>query len=376
MTDVAQPDLVRNSWMLNLIDEAKAGRLPTPTFASWLITRACNLKCYYCFASARKKDPDELTTGEAMRVIEDLADTGVFYLSYIGGEPLLRKDIYQLIDYSTDLGIYTGIHTNGMLVREDTVAKLKDVGCQILGVSIDSHDPIVHDRVRGVSGSLVGAKRAVLESVKAGIRCSIRIVVTEDSLPALPDLFNWARDTGVEELIIIPIFMVGRAAGTPDDRRADILGKELFWKGLDVLREVANPLGITVPEEKVACCVGIELNTPDKENHHAGHAFGFERSTGCRVGKFIMNIQPNGDIFSCPFVQHKIGSLRTQSVREIWAHPLLRAAREGDMGCHARSIIHTGRPDVVDPTYNRSTEDLLAELPAGAKPLSLTPIQN
>jgi MoaA/NifB/PqqE/SkfB family radical SAM enzyme len=361
-----------NAWLFDYIDQARAGQLAAPVFASWLITRACNLKCYYCFADAKKKDPDELTTAEAMRVIEDLADSGVFYLSYIGGEPLMRKDIYKLIDYSTDLGIYTGIHTNGMLVKQDTVKKLKDVGCQILGVSIDSHDPIIHDGVRGVKGSLEGAKRAILEGVKVGMRCSIRIVVTSDSLPALPELFTWAREVGVEELIIIPIFMVGRAAGSPDDRRSDIEGKDLFFRGLDVLREVAAPLNVTVPEEKVACCVGIELNPAGDKKHHTGHAIGFERSVGCRVGRFILNIQPNGDVFSCPFVHHNIGSLRNQSVREIWKHPLLEKARSEDLGCIARSIIHEGRPDVADPTYLRSTEELLATLPPSTPALSAT----
>ncbi|HEX5121114.1 MAG TPA: radical SAM protein [Pseudonocardiaceae bacterium] len=362
-TPHAMSDLAvgNNSWMVDLIDQAAAGKAHSPTFASWLITRACQLKCYYCFADAHKKDPDELTTGEAMDVIEKLADAGVFYLSYIGGEPLMRKDIYQLIDYSTDLGIYTGIHTNGMLVKEGVVPRLRDVGCQILGVSIDSHDPLIHDKVRGVSGSLVGAKRAVIESVKAGMRCSIRIVVTPDSLPALPSLFHWARDVGVDELIIIPIFMVGRAAGSPNDRRMDIEGKEMFWRGLEILREIGAPLGVHVPEEKVACCVGIELN-PSTDTFHAGHAIGFERSTGCRVGKFIINIHPNGDVHSCPFVHSRIGSLRDQSVEEIWGHPLLEQARREDMGCLARSIIHKGRPDVADPTYLRGTEELLAEL--------------
>ena len=365
-----------NAWMVDLIDQAAAGKAHSPTFASWLITRACQLKCYYCFANARKKDPDELTTSEAMDVIEKLADAGVFYLSYIGGEPLMRKDIYKLIDYSTDLGIYTGIHTNGMLVKEGVVPRLKDVGCQILGVSIDSHDPIIHDRVRGVSGSLVGAKRAVLESVKAGMRCSIRIVVTPDSLPALPSLFQWARDVGVAELIIIPIFMVGRAAGSADDRRMDVEGKELFWRGLEVLREIGAPLGISVPHEQVACCVGIELN-PSDEAYHAGHAIGFERSTGCRVGKFIINIHPNGDVHSCPFVHSKLGSLRDQTVEEIWGHPLLEKARTQDLGCLARSIIHTGQPDVPDPTFRRPTEELLAELAAAPpveRPATFVPL--
>lgn len=351
-----------SSWLVDYIDQGKEGKLPGPAFASWIVTRACNLKCYYCFADARKRDPDELSTEQAMQVLDDLADNGLFFMTFMGGEPLMRKDIFQLIDYSTDLGMYAAILTNGMLVREGTVPRLADVGCQMLGVSIDSHDPLIHDAVRGVKGSLVGAKRAVAEAVKHDMRCSVRIVVTEDSLPALPGLFRWARDEGVEELIVIPIFMVGRAAGTPDDRRADIVGKENFFKGLRVLRELGAPLGISVPEDTVACCTGIELNPPDAEHYHLGHAVGFERSVGCRVGRFIVNIQPNGEVFSCPFVHYPIGDLRTQSIAEIWHHPLLEAARGSDLGCHARSIIHTGSPLVADPTYRRPGAELLAGL--------------
>lgn len=357
-----------SSWLVDYIDQGKEGKLPGPAFASWIVTRACNLECYYCFANARKRDPDELSTEQAMRVLDDLADNGLFFMTFMGGEPLMRKDIFRLIDYSTDLGMYAAILTNGMLVREDTVPKLADAGCQMLGVSIDSHDPLIHDAVRGVKGSLVGAKRAVAQAVKHDMRCSVRIVVTEDSLPALPGLFHWAREEGVEELIVIPIFMVGRAAGTPDDRRADVLGKENFFKGIKILRELGEPLGISVPEDTVACCTGIELNRPEAEHYHLGHAVGFERSVGCRVGRFIVNIQPNGEVFSCPFVHHPIGDLRTQSIAEIWRHPLLDAARGSDMGCHARSIIHTGSPMLPDPTYRRPAAELLAGLESETGP--------
>jgi len=355
-----------NAWLADYIDQGSRGQLEAPPFASWIVTRACNLTCYYCFADARKRDPDELSTAEAKTVLEDLAAHGVFLVNFLGGEPLMRRDIYELIDHASDLGVYATILTNGTLVRNDTVSRLKDVGCQMIGVSVDSHDPEVHDSVRGKKGSLAAAMRTVRETVAAGIRCSVRLVVTEASLPAIPELFRWALDEGVEELIVIPIFMVGRAAGSADDRRADIMGKQYFAQALETLRELADPLGLSVPREDLACTIGIELNPPQGEHHHAGHAIGFERTTGCKVGRFAVNIQPNGDVHSCPFVHYNIGNLRRQSIAEIWQHPLLNKSRNEDLGCLARSIIHLGRPDVPDPTYGRSTEELLAALPAGA----------
>lgn len=360
------------AWLEEFMDSAQSGSLAAPPSAWWIVTRACNLKCYYCFANARKRDPDELDTAEAKAVLDDFADNGLMFVTFLGGEPLTRRDIYELVDYSTDIGIYTALLTNGLNVTERKVDQLIDSGLEMIGVSIDSKDDAVHDAVRGVPGSLAGAKGTIRYAIKRGLRTSIRIVVTEDSYPAIPDLFRWALDEGVEELILLPIFMVGRAAGGCEDRRADILGKDLFLSTLHRLRAVGEPLGITVPlQESLACPQGIELNAPGAQHHHAGHAVGFEKSVGCKVGRFMVSVQPNGEVFSCPFVHSPVGTLRTSSIVDIWQAPLLRKARAEDLGCLARSMIHTGRPDTVDPTYLHSSEQLLAALPALDHPVTV-----
>lgn len=352
------------TWLEDYMRQAKSGALAAPPSAWWIVTRACNLKCYYCFADARRKDPDELSTEEAKAVLDDFAASGVMFTTFLGGEPLTRKDIYELVDYSTDLGIYTALLTNGLNVRPHKIDRLLEGGLEMIGVSIDSTDPAVHDAVRGVKGSLAGALGTIRYAIRNGLRTSVRIVVSEDSYPAIPDLFRWAIDEGVEELILLPMFMVGRAAGGTEDRRADIVGKELFLKTLRRLQAIGEPLGITVPtQSRLACPQGIELRAPDHELHHAGHATGFEQSAGCKVGRFMVSVQPNGDVHPCPFVPFPIGNLRRQSITEIWQAPLLQQARGQDLGCLARSMIHTGRPDVMDPTYVRPAEELLAELP-------------
>jgi MoaA/NifB/PqqE/SkfB family radical SAM enzyme len=352
------------SWLETYMDQASSGALAAPPSAWWIVTRACNLKCYYCFADARKRDPDELDTAQAKAVLEDFADSGTMFVTFLGGEPLTRKDIYELVDHSTDLGIYTALLTNGLNVRDNKIDRLVDGGLEMIGVSIDSKDDAVHDAVRGVPGSLAGAKGTIRHAIQRGLRTSVRIVVTEDSHPAIPDLFRWCVDEGVEELILLPIFMVGRAAGGVEDRRADIIGKELFLSTLRRLHEIGEPLGIRVPlQTSLACPQGIELNAPDDRLHHAGHAVGFEKSVGCKVGRFMVSVQPNGTVFPCPFVHTPIGDLRRQSITEIWQAPLLRRARGEDLGCLARSIIHTGQADVLDPTYHGDTESLLAALP-------------
>ncbi|PRX46633.1 radical SAM protein with 4Fe4S-binding SPASM domain [Prauserella shujinwangii] len=356
------------SWLEQYMSDAKAGTLAAPPSAWWIVTRACNLNCYYCFADARKKDPDELDTAEAMAVLEDFAASGLMFVTFLGGEPLVRKDIYRLVDHSTDLGLYTALLTNGLNVREDKIDRLVDAGLEMIGVSIDSTEAATHDSVRGVRGSLDWTRRVVRHAVRRGVRTSVRIVVSEDSYESIPDLFRWAVDEGVEELILLPMFMVGRAAGGAEDRRADIVGKRLFLDSLRRLRRLGEPLGISVPvQETLACPQGIELRPPTDRHHHAGHAAGFELSSGCKVGRFMISVQPNGDVYPCPFVHTSIGNLRTRSVTDIWRSPLLRRARGEDLGCLARSMIHTGRADVADPTYRADAARLLAELPAPAE---------
>jgi MoaA/NifB/PqqE/SkfB family radical SAM enzyme len=354
-------------WLTGFMQEASAGELAAPPSAWWIVTRACNLNCYYCFADARKRDPDELNTAEARAVLEDFAANGVMFVTFLGGEPLARKDIYELVDYSTDLGIYTALLTNGFNVREPKIDRLVDAGLEMIGVSIDSKNEAVHDAVRGMPGSLAGARGVIRYSIRRGLRTSVRIVVTEDSFPAIPDLFRWAIDEGVEELILLPLFMVGRAAGGVEDRRADIVGKDLFLETLRRLQKVGEPLGIEVPvQQSLACPQGIELNAPDADLHHAGHAVGFEQSRGCKVGRFMISVQPNGDVFPCPFVHTGLGNLRQQSVRDIWQAPLLGQARAADLGCLARSMIHHGRAEVPDPTYQADHQQLLDALAAQA----------
>lgn len=359
----------QQAWLHDFMQQARTGGTTAPPSAWWIVTRGCNLKCYYCFADARKRDPDELDTAEAKRVLDDFADNGVMFVTFLGGEPLARKDIFELVDHSTDLGIYTALLTNGLNVRTATVDRLLDVGLEMIGVSIDSRDPAVHDAVRGVPGSLAGARGVLTHARRRNLRASVRIVVTEDSYEAIPDLFRWAVDEGIEELILLPLFMVGRAAGGLDDRRADVVGKDLFRRTLDRLQTIGAGLGISVPQQHdgLACPQGIELRRPEDVNHHAGHAVGFEQSVGCKVGRFMVSVQPNGEIHPCPFVHTSLGSLRTQSIADVWQAPLLQQSRQQDLGCLARSMIHRGRADVPDPTFDRSTEDLLAELAALAE---------
>lgn len=339
--------VIEENWHDQFLASARRGEVAAPPSAWWIVTRQCNLKCPYCFAEAGEKDPDELSTEEALRIITDLADAGVLFITFLGGEPLMRRDIFELLQHAYDLGIYTALLTNGLTVTEKTIERLKQVGVEMFGVSIDHDDPELHDLVRGVKGSQARALRAIQMARDAGMRTSIRVVINDKSEEAVPRLYRWAQEERISELILLPEFGVGRAASREAAER-DLTVKAIYARVEQQLREMGAPL----PPNAVVCAQGIELTDLDQRNVRAhNHHDGFQVATGCKVGKFMVSIQPNGDVFSCPFVPYKIGSLREQSITEIWQHPLLSANRQRDKGCLTRALIHAGSVYADDPTY-------------------------
>ena len=141
-----------------------------PLQVVWNITRACNLKCVHCYESAGARDPDELTTQEAIRGIDILADAGVLILAFSGGEPTIRPDILQLIKHSSDRGMFTAVATNALLfAQRETVREFKKAGLQFAQISLDGYKPETHDSFRGMPGAfektMKGIKNCVAEDL-------------------------------------------------------------------------------------------------------------------------------------------------------------------------------------------------------------------
>src|SRR3990170_5027619 len=127
----------------------------------WNVTRTCNLHCVHCYADSHGKEYEgELTTEEALRVIDDLAQFGAPVILFSGGEPLLRPDLFQLIRYAKDKGIRGVLSTNGTLITREVVRQLKEFGLSYVGVSIDGPEHI-HDRFRGKKGAFQEALQGI-----------------------------------------------------------------------------------------------------------------------------------------------------------------------------------------------------------------------
>ena len=166
-----------------LTDELKAG-LDAPICLTWELTYGCNLACIHCLSSSGRRDPRELTTAEAMAVIDELHDLQVFYVNIGGGEPTIRSDFYELVDYSVGNGVGVKFSTNGSTINAERARRLAATDYLDVQISIDGADAATNDAVRG-AGSYASARRAMDHLAAAGFGpFKISVVMTRDNIAA------------------------------------------------------------------------------------------------------------------------------------------------------------------------------------------------
>lgn len=183
----------------------------------WNITRACNLKCVHCYNdSGALKADDELSTQEAKEVLRDLADFGVPSVLFSGGEPLMRQDLFELIEYAGGLGLRTVISTNGTLITAEQAKKIKDRGVSYVGISLDGIGPI-NDQFRGVEGAFDKAVNGIRNCQDAGVRIGLRLTLTQRNVRDLEALFDFFEKENIERACFYHLVPSGRGGAISDE---------------------------------------------------------------------------------------------------------------------------------------------------------------
>ena len=161
-----------------------------PFTLAWEITRACALSCLHCRADAQPRpDPRELTTAEAMGVIDQIRDLGNPILVVTGGDPLSRRDVYDLLAYAVDKGLRTSLAPSATaLVTAKNLARVRRAGVRRLAISLDGPTAQVHDRFRGFSGSFQRTLEIMRDVREAGLALQINTTVSRYSLPVLAEM--------------------------------------------------------------------------------------------------------------------------------------------------------------------------------------------
>jgi len=284
--------------------EAKTQERFVPLVMSYNVTRECNMKCRHCYINATdKKLIDELTTAEAKMVIDQIHQVSSPLLILSGGEPLLRKDIFELIEYGSKKGLKIGLGSNGYLIDDEVAAKLKAAGIATVSISIDSSIPAQHDEFRGVEGAWEKAVNACKVLRKNNILVQVNTTLTHDNYNQIDDIMSLAESTGVENFHLFFLVPTGRGVKLEDispQKYEDMITKT-FAK---VHKHKLNVKPSCAPQfMRIAQDMGLDMR---------------QWVRGCLAGMHYCRIYPNGDVTPCPYLPIKLGNVLEQSFKDIW----------------------------------------------------------
>ena len=288
----------------------------------WNMTRRCNLKCVHCYSASADIDyPDELTTDEGKKLIDDLAAFGAPVILFSGGEPLLRPDLLKLAQYATDKGMRAVISTNGTLITREIAAKLKTIGLSYMGVSLDGLEK-THDRFRGTKGAFEKAMEGIRNCRDAGIKVGIRFTVNKRNLADVPAMFDLLKKENIERLCFYHLVYTGRGSKlreedlTHEETRAllDLIAartKEMFDEGL-------APEILTVDNHADGPYLYLKMK---KENPARAKEVLelLEMNEGNSTGHGIGCVSWDGEVYPDQFWRNRpLGNVRQKPFSKIW----------------------------------------------------------
>ena len=288
----------------------------------WNMTRRCNLKCIHCYSNSADIDyPDELTTQEAKKMIDDLAAFGSPVLLFSGGEPLMRKDLLELAKYATDKGMRAVISTNGTLITKDIAAELKKIGLSYVGVSLDGLQP-THDRFRGRKGAFEKAIEGIRNCREAGIKVGLRFTVNRHNVADVPAMFDLMRKEKIERMCFYHLVYSGRASKL----REEDLAHEESRRLLDLIADRTKAMfddGLA-PEiltvDNHADGPYLYLKMKEKDPARAAEILELlEMNEGNSTGVGIGCVSWDGEVYPDQFWRNRpLGNVRKRPFSEIW----------------------------------------------------------
>ncbi|MDT4925150.1 MAG: [mycofactocin precursor peptide]-tyrosine decarboxylase [Pseudonocardiales bacterium] len=265
-----------------LIEEFALG-LDAPICLTWELTYACNLACVHCLSSSGRRDPRELSTAECKAVIDELERMQVFYVNIGGGEPTVRADFWELLDYATEHHVGVKFSTNGVKITPEVAARLAASDYVDVQISLDGATEEVNDAVRG-SGSYDTALRAMRNLRDVGFgQFKISVVMTRHNVGQL-DEFKAIADSFGAQLRITRLRPSGRGADVWDE----------LHPTADQQRELYDWL----------LAHGEDVLTGDSFFHLAGYGDSLPGLNLCGAGRVVCLIDPVGDVYACPFAIH------------------------------------------------------------------------
>lgn len=322
---------------MNRVEEVKTGHLnkladyidnlykePQLRHLFFELTTACNERCFHCGSNCDVPQPGELTTGEYRSILDQIKedfDPSKVYLCITGGEPLLRKDFFEIMNYAKDLGFRWGMTSNATLITKEVAHKLAEAGMRTISVSIDGL-PETHDRLRGYKRGYELAMQGVQNLIDEGAFSSVQIttVFNHENLKELDELFEIMKGIDIDSWRVINLEPIGRALTrpelmcTPDDLRKifDFI-KQARRNGYPVMYGCSHYLGLPY-EAEVRDWYWL-----------------------CNAGVYTASIMSNGDIGACLDIERNPrviqGNIRKERFKDVWENRFEIFRRDKSQDC-------------------------------------------
>jgi radical SAM protein with 4Fe4S-binding SPASM domain len=341
-----------------------------PLVLIWEVTQACELACKHCRADAQpRRHPDELSTAEGKALLDQARDFGDGQLVVLsGGDPLAREDLPDLVEYGTEQGLRMTLTPSGTTsITQDRLAELDDAGLRRLALSIDGGDSESHDTFRGESGSFEATMAAAEAARDLDIPLQINTTVCAETVEQLPAIRDLVADLDAVLWSVFFLVPVGRG------RVLTPISPERAERVLSWLHEVSEEasFGLKTTEAPHYRRVAIQ-------NQEDG-AGGLKRRMGIRAGKGFAFVSHTGEVFPSGFLPKSAGSVREESVVDIYRESsLFQQLRDDDAltgkcgacryrtvcgGSRSRAYATTGDPLAADPLCDYQPDGFEGSVP-------------
>jgi len=328
----------------------------------WEITSACNLNCGHCRSNySRKPAPDELNTREVKSVIDKFLKFSRPLVILSGGEPLLREDIFDIASYITRKNIFACMATNGTLLSEQAVKRIKGSGIKMVSVSIDGQNAELHDKAKGLEGAFQKTVEGVKLLNKFKIPFQINTAVSSQKIAEIKSLAGMAKKLKAKEMHMFFMVSTGHA------RDASCQARGAKFNCESMLEEIISYSTNAKFPIRPICApffTRILLQKKVKIDKFVKKRGGVKEVYACAAGRHTLWISSSGEVRPCGYAPISAGNLRQESPKEIWENSgIFRELRDYKNfkgkcaicefnnicggGCRARAYSETG--DFLNP---------------------------
>ena len=311
-----------------------------PFLVVWDFTHNCNLNCKHCYSNSGATRETELTTKEAMEVVDQLADAGVIALAFSGGEPLSRKDFFEVASHAANRGLYVSVATNGTLLTKKNVRKLKEAKINYVEVSIDGATAETHDSFRGVPSAFDKAVAGLKRCVEEDLCACIATTATKSNIDEMPEILDLAEEIGAARFTYFNFIPTGRGKEHYDQDLSPEEREKLMLYLLDKMSKGYKVTILTTAPQLAR--VALQCQGPgDTATMSMAHMQTVKVSKkavpladfigGCGAGRLYCSLSPQGDVHPCVFLPINVGNLKKEKFGDVWLNSkLFNALRNRD----------------------------------------------